>query len=248
MTVIATQLIVENRVGYVADISARPNYPQKPNVRQRDKTLDRNEPGKKVLDKNSREIKRVKELAMNEFLASVERRAYRMAEMATGNPEDALDLVQDTMMALVKNYSHKTSLDWEPLFYRILQRRIRDWYRRSSVRNRFMDWLGLASSKANDKNDAHDELLDPIQVAQDLQGKNPEEMAKNSDAGTALDRALKQLPLRQQQAFLLRNWQGLDVKQTAAAMACSTGSVKTHYSRAVHRLRVALEDHYEAGR
>jgi RNA polymerase sigma-70 factor (ECF subfamily) len=174
---------------------------------------------------------------MNDFLSAAERRAFRMAEIATGNPDDALDLVQEAMMTLVKNYSHKTPQDWGPLFHRILQSRIRDWYRRSSVRNRLLDWLGLA-----DKQGAGN---DPIQSAVDHHGKGPEGMAKNSDAGAALDQALKKLPLRQQQAFLLRNWEGLNVKQTAEAMACSEGSVKTHYSRAVHRLREMLEDHYE---
>lgn len=192
--------------------------------------------GDNALDKN-----RDNQLAMNNFLAGIERRAFRIAEIATGNPEDALDLVQDAMIALVKNYSHKTPQDWGPLFYRILQSRIRDWYRRSTVRNKLLDWLGLADKKA----DKHNEYSDPIQTAVDHQGKTPEDMAKNTDAGKALDLALKQLPLRQQQAFLLRNWEGLDVKQTAAAMACSAGSVKTHYSRAVHRLREVLEDHYE---
>jgi RNA polymerase sigma-70 factor, ECF subfamily len=198
-----------------------------------------NNHGDTTLDKN-----RDNHLAMNNFLSGVERRAFRMAEIATGNPDDALDLVQDAMLSLVKNYSHKTPKDWGPLFHRILQSRIRDWYRRSTVRNKLLDWLGLADKKA----DGQAEYADPIQTAVDHHGKTPEDMAKNSDAGEALDLALKQLPLRQQQAFLLRNWEGLDVKQTAAAMACSDGSVKTHYSRAVHRLREILEDHYEAGR
>ena len=189
-------------------------------------------PGETALDKN-----RDKHLLMNDFLSGVERRAFRMAEIATGNPDDALDLVQEAMMTLVKNYSHKTPQDWGPLFHRILQSRIRDWYRRSTVRNKLLDWLGLA-----DKLHKEDDL---IQSAVDHHGKTPEDMKKNYDAGEALDLALKQLPLRQQQAFLLRNWEGLNVKQTAEAMACSEGSVKTHYSRAVHRLREELEDHYE---
>ena len=191
-------------------------------------SFERN-PGEITLDKNCDS-----HLAMNDFLSGVERRAFHMAEIATGNPDDALDLVQEAMMTLVKNYSHKTPQDWGPLFHRILQSRIRDWYRRSTVRNKLLDWLGLA-----DKDD------DPIQSAVDHHGKTPEDMKTNSDAGAALDLALQQLPLRQQQAFLLRNWEGLNVKQTADAMACSEGSVKTHYSRAVHRLREMLEDHYE---
>jgi len=194
-------------------------------------SFDHNQGGN-TLDKN-----RDNHLAMNNFLAGAERRAFRLAEIATGNPEDALDLVQEAMMVLVKNYGHKTPQDWGPLFHRILQSRIRDWYRRSAVRNKLLDWLGLADRSHKDD--------DPIQAAVDHHGKSPEDMAKNSDAGEALDLALKQLPLRQQQAFLLRNWEGLNVRQTAEAMACSEGSVKTHYSRAVHRLREVLEDHYE---
>jgi len=189
-------------------------------------------PGETALDNN-----RDSHLLMNDFLTGVERRAFRMAEIATGNPDDALDLVQEAMMTLVKNYSHKTPQDWGPLFHRILQNRIRDWYRRSAVRNKLLDWLGLADKSHKDG--------DPIQGAVDYHGRTPEDMKTNSDAGEALDLALKQLPLRQQQAFLLRNWEGLNVKQTAEAMACSEGSVKTHYSRAVHRLREELEDHYE---
>ena len=178
-------------------------------------------------------------LAMNRFLSGVERRAFRMAEIATGNPDDALDIVQDAMLSLVKSYGHKTPNDWGPLFQRILQSRIRDWYRRSRVRNSLLDWLGLAGRKPGRDNDEQD----PIAEAVDHQGKGPEAMAENHDAGQALNRALKQLPLRQQQAFLLRNWEGLDVRQTAAAMDCSEGSVKTHYSRAVHRLREELSEH-----
>lgn len=237
MTAFATQLVANYAVNSTAskvvnDFSAPISY-HCFEYKKGDMTLDKN---------------RDNALAMNDFLASVERRAYRMAEIATGNSDDALDIVQDTMLALVKNYSHKMPQDWEPLFYRILQSRIRDWYRRSTVRNRLLDWLGLANSKADTRGHAESDTYDPIQAAEDIQGKNPEQMASNSDAATALDIALKQLSLRQQQAFLLRNWQGMNVNQTAAAMACSPGSVKTHYSRAVHRLRELLEEHYEAGR
>jgi len=167
-----------------------------------------------------------------------------MAVIATGNPQDALDLVQEAMLGLVKNYAHKNPQDWGPLFHRVLQNRIRDWYRRNSVRNKVIGWLGLSGHNPNVR---EDETTDPIQSAADVHGKTPEDHVRSDDSMDALDEALKQLPLRQQQAFLLRNWEGLNVQQTASAMACSESSVKTHYSRAVKSLRLSLENHYEAG-
>jgi RNA polymerase sigma-70 factor (ECF subfamily) len=175
--------------------------------------------------------------AMNQFLSGIERRAFRMAEIATSSSDEALDLVQDAMMGLVQRYSDKPEAEWGPLFHRILQSRIRDWYRRATVRNKVRGWLHLSH-----KDD--EEHHDPIQSAPDQQGKDPEKTAWNDNAGDAINQALKDLPLRQQQAFLLRNWEGMSVIETAKAMGCSQGSVKTHYSRAVHSMRNALEDHW----
>ena len=159
-----------------------------------------------------------------------------MAEIATGSREDALDLVQDAMLGLVKSYGDRDSADWPPLFYRILQSRIRDWYRRNRVRNRFRVWLGGLRGDDDERSDALQNLPDNQPgIERQLAGK---------DAMEQLQVALQELPLRQQQAFLLRAWEGMDVSATAFAMGCSEGSVKTHYSRAVHRLREQLEDHW----
>ena len=161
-----------------------------------------------------------------------------MAELATGNSEDALDLVQDAMMGLVKSYADRSEQEWQPLFYRIPQSRIRDFYRRSKVRNRFRVWLGLAGR------DELDEHVDPIQTLPDSQQPDTVRKVLEGDTVEQLLDVLQALPVRQQQAFLLRAWEGLDIAETAFAMGCSEGSVKTHYSRAVHRLRDRLEEHW----
>ncbi len=174
--------------------------------------------------------------ALDRFLATVERRALRMAQVATGNNEEALDLVQDAMFKLVQRYADRDGSEWGPLFHCILQSRIRDWYRRTRVRNRWREWFG---KPRHDDNDAQD----PLETVADPQAA-PDEELKRKRACTALDAALRTLPLRQQQAFLLRAWEELDVAQTAAAMKCSEGSVKTHFFRAVRALRKQLGDHW----
>jgi len=172
---------------------------------------------------------------LERFLAGIQGRAFRMAQLATGNPDDALDLVQDAMFKLVEKYRERPAEEWQPLFYRILHSRINDWHRRNSVRNRH---LGMAGSSSADSND------DPVQTARDPRGQGPEECLQARTSMERLEAALASLPLRQQQAFLLRAWEGLDTRQTALAMSCAEGSVKTHYSRAIHSLREQLGEYW----
>ena len=173
-------------------------------------------------------------LLLDRFLQGAQARAFRIARFATRNNEDALDLVQDAMFKLVEKYSGRPETEWPPLFYRILHSRINDWHRRNSVRNRFRGWLGSTD----------DETEDPLQTVPDPHGRSPEAETETSEGMTKLQEALAALPLRQQQASLLRAWEGLDVKQTAIAMSCAEGSVKTHCSRAIHSLRAQLGEHW----
>ena len=171
---------------------------------------------------------------LDDFLASVERRAFKIALISTSNQEEALDIVQDSMMKLAEKYADKPANEWPMLFQTILQSKIRDWYRRQKVRNQWRTFFG-------GKNDEQDD--DPIQGAPDLTRNKPDDKFIQTQAMHQLEAALQSLPLRQRQAFLLRTWEGLDVADTAAVMQCSQGSVKTHYSRAIHTLRELLEDY-----
>jgi len=175
-------------------------------------------------------------LVLNRFLAGVEARAYRMAQMATGNADEALDIVQEAMLKLAQRYAGRDAQEWGPLFHRILQSRITDWYRRRQVRNRFRVWLGRAGEE--------DDGVDAIQTLPDPRAVQPEQALRDAEAMEVLQRALDGLPLRQRQAFLLRAWEGLGVRATAQAMSCSDGSVKTHYSRALKALRKQLGEHW----
>jgi len=170
--------------------------------------------------------------ALNQFLASVELKAYKIAQAGLRNEDDALDAVQDAMLQLARAYSDRSAEEWRPLFYRILENRIRDMQRRRTVRGRVMAWLPF-------RRDEDEDEADPIAEAP---SPDPPPVAKLEvdEAMQALETALQGLPQRQRQAFLLRNLEGLDVAQTAVAMGCSEGSVKTHYFRAVQALRARL--------
>ena len=127
--------------------------------------------------------------------------------------------------------------EWTPLFYRILQNAIRDWHRRRAVRNRVIAWFGRAQDADSD--------YDPVAEAPDPAGRTPDEQLQSHEAMQELELAVGILPARQREAFMLRTFEGLDVAATAVAMGCSEGSVKTHYSRAVHALRERLGDHWQ---
>jgi len=172
-------------------------------------------------------------IEMDAFLREVETRAYRITLASIRDADEALDIVQDAMISLVRKYSARPAEEWRPLFYRILKNRIRDWQRRGIVRGRVMSFFGGQEGEA----------YDPVAQAPGPAASNPAEAVARGEAMDAVEEALGNLPGRQREAFMLRNFEGLSVAETATAMGCSEGSVKTHYSRAVHRLRDLLGDH-----
>jgi RNA polymerase sigma-70 factor (ECF subfamily) len=173
---------------------------------------------------------------LDSFLAGVERRAFRIAQIALRDEEDALDAVQDAMLRLARSYGHKPQAEWPPLFYRILENCIRDQQRRRRVRGRVLAWLPWRGG--GDDGDP----VDPIAEVPDT-APTPPARLQTEQTLVALEQALAELPARQRQAFLLRNFESLDVASTAQAMGCSQGSVKTHYFRALQALRARLGEY-----
>ncbi len=178
---------------------------------------------------------------ISDFLASIERRAFKQAVYAVRDDEAALDIVQDAMMKLAEKYADKPPAELPPLFQRILQNVIHDHFRRQKVRNL---WTTLLSSLQPASREGDGADYDPLETL--LPGEN-NEMAENAanivESGQIvkiIEAEIQRLPTRQREAFIMRYWQDMDVAETAAAMGCSEGSVKTHCSRATHSLATAL--------
>ena len=170
---------------------------------------------------------------LNQFLASVEKKAFAMAMAALKNQEDALDVVQDVMLTLANKYADKPVDQWTPLFFRMLKNRITDFHRAATTKRKFFGWF--ARTEEDDS--------DPMERVEGRTSDQPDVQLTLDGVREDLVDALDALPERQREAFELRVWQGLDVRQTAKSMGVSEGSVKTHLSRAVHTLREALSEY-----
>jgi RNA polymerase sigma-70 factor (ECF subfamily) len=177
---------------------------------------------------------------LSTFLAGIERRAFKQAMYAVRNEDAALDIVQDAMLKLTEKYADRPAEELPLVFQRILQNTIHDHFRRSKVRSTWTVLLSALGAK-DDKDDDYD-ALETIAAKSDASGTaNPAEQLEQRQVFALIEEALAALPARQREAFLLRYWEEFDVAETAEAMGCSEGSVKTHCSRAVHALAKALE-------
>jgi RNA polymerase sigma-70 factor (ECF subfamily) len=177
---------------------------------------------------------------LSAFLASVERRAFKQAVFAVRDDDAALDIAQDAMLRLTERYGDRPAPELPLLFQRILQNAIRDWFRRQKVRSM---WVTLFSALLPAHREDDDQ--DPLETLQAAGQSNPQEQPpdelERSQTIEIIEQEIKQLPARQREAFLLRYWEELNVAETARAMGCSEGSVKTHCSRATHALAAALK-------
>jgi len=168
---------------------------------------------------------------LDAFLAEEEQKAFRVARVSVGNDDDAMDVIQDAMLKFVHKYAEKSSDQWRPLFYKIVYSRLTDFHRRRNFRRGIMQFWG------SHDDEQHNRLEIDNVVAANL---DPQQQLQVDGALEQLQQALANLPLRQQQAVLMRAWHGFDTNETARIMQVSTGSVKTHYSRGLEKLRDSL--------
>lgn len=171
--------------------------------------------------------------AMDRFLAEVEKRAFHLARLSLRDEDDALDAVQDAMLKLCRHYADRPETEWRPLFFRILVNQVQDQRRRRTVRGRLFPWWPRWSP------DDGEPAPEAIDLAPDTR-QEPLRLIEGEQDLRLVAGAIEGLPVRQQQAFLLRTLEGLDIAETARVMGCSEGSVKTHHFRALRALRAAL--------
>lgn len=166
------------------------------------------------------------------FMQDVTGRALVMMESATqGHNGIAMDLVQEAFISLHKSYAAKSTAEWYPLFYTILNNKLQDWRRKEARRPFPMSLFKKTNLDSDDE-----EVIEIV----DENSPNPLQFLAQEVAIEEIQASIAKLPARQQQAFMLRAWEGFDTQTTASIMDCSEGSVKTHYHRAIQGLRNSL--------
>jgi RNA polymerase sigma-70 factor, ECF subfamily len=176
---------------------------------------------------------------LSDFLKSVEKRAFKRCFYAVRDEDAALDIVQDAMIRLSEKYADKPPAELPLIFQRILSNATMDWFRRQKVRN------ALVKNFSDYEPVGGDGDFDILEMLEDLGNSPGSENVADTVSRTQtlqlIEQAVEKLPGRQREAFLLRYWEEMDVAETAAAMGCSEGSVKTHCSRAVSALSKTLK-------
>ena len=173
---------------------------------------------------------------IDNFLRKVQVRALRITMIHIRDLEESRDIVQDAMISLATKYANRPSIELPPLFYRILFNKIKDWHRKNTIRRKVISFFNFSGDDGDEIDMIEsfgNESLSPVKV------KQSEELA------TIIQDGLEKLPDRQKEAFILRNFEGMSVKDTSIAMRCSEGSVKTHYFRAMKKLKSILDEYEE---
>lgn len=180
------------------------------------------------------------EQELSDFLKSVEKRAFKRSLYHVRNEEAALDIVQDSMLKLAEHYGDKPAAELPMLYQRILSNCTLDWFRRQKTRNALFSSMSDFEGPGEDGMDF--DLLEAYSGPEGSErAESAEDLTRRAQVFYEIEAQIAELPPRQREAFLMRYWEEMDVAETAAAMGCSEGSVKTHCFRAIQTLSKALK-------
>jgi RNA polymerase sigma-70 factor (ECF subfamily) len=162
--------------------------------------------------------------ALEPLVERHQRRLYRLALGYLRNPEDALDVVQETF---VKAYLHAGRRNEGPevaaWLTRIAINQAIDRYRRERHRRRFME-----------------PLADETPLAASAMASSPERALGSREIGEQVAAAVQSLPERQRAVFLLRHREDMALDEISRTLGLNLGTVKSTLHRAIARLRVRL--------
>lgn len=182
------------------------------------------------------------EQELSDFLKGVEKRAFKRSIYHVRDEEAALDIVQDSMLKLAQHYGDKPAAELPMLFHRILSNCTLDWFRRQKTRNAVFTTMSDIAHGDDDDGDGFDWMQTYASGDKDAEAaQSAESLTQGAQLLRSIESEIQSLPARQREAFLLRYWEEMDVAETAAAMGCSEGSVKTHCFRAIQSLSKALK-------
>jgi len=183
---------------------------------------------------------------LEKFFSANEENAYYVAYAALWHRETALDVVQESMVRLIEYYRDKPAGEWPALFRTILNSKINDARRRRLMEQgklRLVSLTGLFRKDGDDSN----MVTEYDMPAQDRSDgiTAPEVEAVTAELRAHVADALKALSERQRQVFILREWRGMTIMETAQTLGCSENSVKQHHFRAMRELRKQLAEVWE---
>jgi len=181
--------------------------------------------------------------ALESFFVAHEERAFYVAYAALWDREAAMDAVQDSMLRLVQYYRHKPADEWPALFRTVLNSRINDIRRKRLLeqgKNRLVSLTGLFQGNRDDGRECSEFELPDTARTDGVTAPEVEYVAQELRA--RISQALQSLSERQRQVFILREWRGMTINETATVLGCSENSIKQHHFRAMRELRKLLAE------
>lgn len=167
--------------------------------------------------------------AFEELVERHKQKAYHIAFGFARDREDAKDLSQDAFLkafANLKNFDGRSSFyTW---FYRILVNLCLDYKRRQK------------RAPADEFDETVEHQMDPSHEPKTA--RTPDQHVLAGQISRKVGSALEALPAKQRTVFILRNHQGLSIKEIAETMETAEGTVKVHLHRAVTALRQSLAE------